>query len=230
MKWVKARRCKKCGEMYKNLCVLQCKCGEELPMMPEIIEFDEGNLSEDVVWYKKCGVCDTEYRLNSKDQIIFQCEQCGNTDISNQDPYAKSSETPSIETLAKEEKQIGCMKKSNSLGQKTATTKEEEIKAIEYVELKNIDDGKLIRIRQGSYVIGKLGEIEQDYFYKKPYIGREHTMIYVEKDNVTVMDNDSKNWTRINGSRILKQDGKKEIKSGDRLTLADQTFEVSVCW
>lgn len=220
MERVKVRKCKKCGEIYENLSILQCKCGEELPMMPEVIEINEEESAESVAWYKKCRICNTEYKLDSKDQIIFQCEQCGDTDISNQEPYAKSRS----QLIGEEDK-----KKDDFVEQRKAVAKKEKSISIKYVELKNIDDGKIIRIGKGSYMIGKLGEIEPEYFFDKPYVGREHAMIYVEKENVTVMDHNSKNWTRINGKRIVMRDGRKEIKSGDQITLADQTFEVMMC-
>jgi predicted component of type VI protein secretion system len=51
----------------------------------------------------------------------------------------------------------------------------------------------------------------------------------VTPDEVKVMDNDSKNWTLINDARIMKADGPKHLRNGDKLTVADMVFEVEIC-
>ena len=255
MAMVKVRKCKKCGRIYENLGILQCECKEDLPDRPEYIDLDEKNQEEkadEQIWYVKCNSngCGEEYRLASKDDVIPICEKCGSTDISNQEPYTKSDKKSSVKArsykvfkpfeqkkeLKKkdsgEEQSPDIMRKKENSDSKDFYSEEtvsEVEKTIKYVELENIEDGKTIQIKSGSYMIGKLGQIEPDYFINKRYVGREHAMIFVEKDFVSVMDNYSRNWTKINDKRIIKQDGKREITTGDRLTLADQVFEVKVC-
>lgn len=255
MAMVKARRCRKCGRIYENLGILQCECKEDLPFQPEYIEKEEENQEEradEQIWYVRCNSngCGKEYRLASKDDVIPLCKECGSTDISNQEPYTKSDRKSSVkvrsykifkssekkeeieENDSREVQQPDNIEKaensdSNDLHSKESVMEDDE--TIKYVELKNLENGKIIQIKSGSYMIGKLGEVEPDYFMNKRYVGREHAMIFVEKDLVSVMDNNSKNWTKINNTRIINQDGKMEINTGDQLTLADLTFEVNIC-
>ena len=248
MGMVKVRKCRKCGRIYENLCILRCKCKEDLPMEPEYIETEPEEQSvEEIIWYKKCKICHAEYRLNSRDQIIFQCEQCGDIDISNQgieDTYTKSGQLGNQSKEPLREVFVAKGNRRQVEGDNTTEDKtmqkevdnevsishiEQKHDFIRFVELRNMLDGKMIRVYRGTYMLGGLGEIEREYFASDKYVGRQHMMIFVEKDSVAVMDNESKNWTKINGERIVKKDGKKQIESGDQLTLADLTFEVLVC-
>ena len=53
-------------------------------------------------------------------------------------------------------------------------------------------------------------------------------MIEVTNTEVYVTDNNSRNFTYINGNRIFPNN-RNILVDGDILTLADQKFEVSIC-
>ncbi|MBU5477688.1 FHA domain-containing protein [Eubacterium sp. MSJ-13] len=103
------------------------------------------------------------------------------------------------------------------------------IEEINYIEFVNNNDGKVIRISKGKHVLGKLGDVESDYFSEKRYIGRQHVLIIIDGTCAFIEDWNSTNGTRINGERIYKSQGKMRIVNEDIITLADQNFEVRIC-
>lgn len=56
----------------------------------------------------------------------------------------------------------------------------------------------------------------------------KHAVIEVTNTEVYVTDNNSRNFTYINGNRLFPNN-KNILVDGDELTLADQKFEVSIC-
>lgn len=104
-----------------------------------------------------------------------------------------------------------------------------EIKEISYIEFINNNDGKVIRIGRGKHILGKLGDVESDYFIEKKYIGRQHAMVVVDGTGAFIEDWNSTNGTRINGEMIYKRQGKMRIVNEDIVTMADQNFEVRIC-
>ena len=104
-----------------------------------------------------------------------------------------------------------------------------EIKEISYIEFINNNDGKVIRIGRGKHILGKLGDVESDYFIEKKYIGRQHAMVVVDQTGAFIEDWNSTNGTRINGEMIYKRQGKMRIVNEDIVTMADQNFEVRIC-
>ena len=77
-------------------------------------------------------------------------------------------------------------------------------------------------------MIGAYGDIETDYFGNLNYVSGRHAVIEVTNKEVSIIDNNSKNFTYINGNRIFPNN-KNILIDGDVLTLADQKFEVSIC-
>lgn len=104
-----------------------------------------------------------------------------------------------------------------------------DIEEISYIEFVNNHDGKVIKIGRGKHILGKLGDVERDYFNEKRYIGRQHAMVVVDETEVYIEDWNSTNGTRINGEVIYKRQGKMRIVNEDIITMADQNFEVRIC-
>ena len=100
--------------------------------------------------------------------------------------------------------------------------------SISALRLINQRDGKIILIPNGKYMIGAYGDIETDYFWNLNYVSGRHAVIEVTNKEVSIIDNNSKNFTYINGNRIFPNN-KNILIDGDVLTLADQKFEVSIC-
>lgn len=104
-----------------------------------------------------------------------------------------------------------------------------EIKEISYIEFINNNDGKVIKIGRGKHILGKLGDVESDYFSEKRYIGRQHAMVVVDETGYILRIGTVLNGTRINGETIYKRQGKMRIVNEDIVTMADQNFEVRIC-
>lgn len=89
------------------------------------------------------------------------------------------------------------------------------------------NDPKVIeRINNRLNTIGK-----QNYFsiqIQSINVSGRHAVIEVTNKEVSIIDNNSKNFTYINGNRIFPNN-KNILIDGDVLTLADQKFEVSIC-
>ena len=99
---------------------------------------------------------------------------------------------------------------------------------ISALRLINQRDGKKILIPTGKHMIGAYGNIESEYFWNLNYVSGKHAVIEVTNTEVYVTDNNSRNFTYINGNRLFPNN-KNILVDGDELTLADQKFEVSIC-
>lgn len=235
MAGIQVRQCEKCGKIFDNLTINICDmCGSDIPISFKTVEVKDQ--TEKDLWYKQCPACGEWCVLKTKNEVTKWCENCKQTDINNlgedrvfsysqyqQILSGGRSETTSLETAQEKEGE-----KNSPANESYSENKRKENK-IKYVELYNQNDGKVIKINPGRYVLGASGDVESDYFYPLRYVGGKHLIIYVEDAHVYIMDNNSKNKTRINGSVIYKEDGKKEIISEDKVTMADQVFEVVVC-
>ena len=74
-----------------------------------------------------------------------------------------------------------------------------------------------------------MGDVENDYFSEKRYIGRQHAMVVIDERGAFIEDWNSTNGTRINGEKIYRNQGKMRIVNEDIVTMADQNFEVRIC-
>ena len=59
----------------------------------------------------------------------------------------------------------------------------------------------------------------------KPYISRLHAIFVVTPVEVVIEDQGSENGTQVNGKRIV---GRRVLASGDRVTFADEPFQVEI--
>lgn len=86
--------------------------------------------------------------------------------------------------------------------------------------LRSLSDGEEIVLKEET-LIGRDG-VNADYFEKSKYISRRHATIYIENDNVFIIDA-STNGTFINGKRMEKMI-KQPLHIGDKITFADLEF------
>jgi pSer/pThr/pTyr-binding forkhead associated (FHA) protein len=84
------------------------------------------------------------------------------------------------------------------------------------------DSAEIINITSDDFVIGRL-KGQADYISENTAIGRLHARIVHKEYGYCITDLSTRNGTYINGSRL---DGCKEydIKSGDRITLANREY------
>lgn len=84
-------------------------------------------------------------------------------------------------------------------------------------------DGQITIPISNELVIGRDG-IEGTYFDKSKYVSRKHAIFYIENGEVLLFDA-STNGTFVNDKRLPKLT-KVPIKSSDKITFADVSFEV----
>lgn len=161
-----------------------------------------------------CPSCNAKVKLVTKNDIIKFCPECDDDQIHSLTENDIIYEDDS--SLLKKEIRKGVEK-----------VKGREISCFQMINMK---DKKVLKIPQGEYVLGGEGDIEQDYFCQDKYIGRKHCFIFVETSHIYIMDNDSTNYTSINGKKVYKTDGKIEVADGDNIKMADMDFMVKICW
>lgn len=219
---MQVKKCEKCGKVYENLSEMICECGNDISLAG-FIELTPNEETEEIYpWYRCCPSCNAWIGSKAKDTVIRECI-CGDEDIRTLPEDSVISREQMLiltgqVTTEKEEKR-----------EKITVPQEEKAETIRYVEMTNVKDGKIIKIEKGEFIIGGLGEIEGEYFFPLKYVGGKHMYMYVCENHVYIMDNESKNGTRINNRRIVKADGRVEVVEGDRITMADQIFEVRIC-
>lgn len=225
-----ARVCKKCHTVENNMAVFRCRvCNEVLPL--ECVD-DKKENSSSGKWYIRCGSCGTWISFNDKNNIPNSCPECYEIGINN---IGEDSILSEDEYLA----EIGEIKKEDNEvhrdAEQLSSEKGEQVdlktnnEKIEFLEFINKQDGKVIKMKQGEYILGKEGDIESEYFDTKRFISREHIKVFIEDKGVFIQDWNSTNRTRINGEFIYKNQGKMRIVNRDIITMADQSFEVRIC-
>jgi len=94
--------------------------------------------------------------------------------------------------------------------------------------MKDKSTGKEIKIN-GCCIIGRLGDIEPEYFANYEKISRRHCEIILENGMYKIKNlPTAKNPTLINGKELPKGMSI-TIRDGEYLTLADKMFEISIC-
>jgi len=87
--------------------------------------------------------------------------------------------------------------------------------------------GKIIRIDK-SCLIGREGDVEEEYFAEDMHISRRHCNVILENSEYKIEHLSKVTPTKINNIE-LSRGLKKIIRNGDTLTIADKTFEISIC-
>jgi hypothetical protein len=94
--------------------------------------------------------------------------------------------------------------------------------------LSEIKTGKQIRIEKNG-VIGRLGDIEQDYFSQNMRVSEHHCRVLFESGEFKIERLPTgRNTTKINDIELSKGI-RNIIRNGDYFTLADLMFEIAIC-
>lgn len=243
--------CSSCKRIEKNMTIFICpKCKRPYETVSDDSDIEDKNSNEK--WYIRCGSCEEWIPLADKADIPKACPVCNDADIKNTGEDSILSEEEYLLV-------IGEIKSENELEENESAPNDKEEKAgsekldniesdsnnqfdasesdahksgtgeISYIEFINNNDGKIIRIGRGKHILGKLGDVENDYFSEKRYIGRQHAMVVIDERGAFIEDWNSTNGTRINGEKIYRNQGKMRIVNEDIVTMADQNFEVRIC-
>jgi pSer/pThr/pTyr-binding forkhead associated (FHA) protein len=91
--------------------------------------------------------------------------------------------------------------------------------------LKSVDESidTSVSVTEFPFFIGKLRE-NVDYCLQKSVVSRYHAKITKEEDKYYITDLNSTNGTYVNETKLNPYENK-ELKQGDRVDLADLTFE-----
>lgn len=82
-----------------------------------------------------------------------------------------------------------------------------------------------ITVKQDG-IVGRLGDIEREFFANSPYVSEHHCRLYFESGHWYVEHLSFTNPTAINSVNI-EQDMPNVLRDGDRLRIADLYFKVS---
>lgn len=209
---MQTRVCEKCGKKNPANRFTCVTCGTDISLLP--IEIEDEKLTTTIRYFKICPVCNHEVDIKNEKEKIRQCPYCGNdaikrlTEDSVQKQEINQEQTDNIEN------------KGTGLN-----TDEAGISALRLI---NQRDGRNILIHSGKHMIGAYGDIEPEYFWNLNYVSGQHAVIEVTNTEVYVTDNNSRNFTYINGNRLFPNN-RNTLVDGDVLTLANQKFEVSIC-
>ena len=202
------RVCDKCGKKNPANRFTCIECDADISLLP--IKTENEKLSS-IRYFKICPVCKHEVDIKNEQEKIRQFPYCGNDAIKRL----------TVDSVQKQEI-------SQELTENIEDKEDIDDGSISALRLINQRDGKIILIPNGKYMIGAYGDIETDYFWNLNYVSGRHAVIEVTNKEVSIIDNNSKNFTYINGNRIFPNN-KNILIDGDVLTLADQKFEVSIC-
>lgn len=208
------RICDKCGKKNPANRFTCVTCGTDISLLPIKIE-DEKLTNTNIRYFKICPVCNHEVDIKNEKEKIRQCPYCGNDAIKR-----LTEDSVQKQEINKEQKINNTENKETDLNLNKA--------GISALRLINQRDGRDILIPNGKHMIGAYGDIEPEYFWNLNYVSGQHAVIEVTNTEVYVMDNNSRNFTYINGNRIFPNN-RNILVDGDILTLADQKFEVSIC-
>lgn len=205
------RVCEKCNKKNPANRFTCVTCGTDISLLPIKIEDEE---LTNIRYFKICPVCNHEVDIKNEQEKIRQCPYCGNDAIKRltEDSVQKQeiNEEP-IENIEDKEKDFNI--------------NDAKISALRLI---NQRDGRNIVIPNGKHMIGAYGDVEPEYFWNLNYVSGQHAVIEVTNTEVYVIDNNSRNFTYINGNKLFPNN-KNLLVDGDVLTFADQKFEVSIC-
>jgi pSer/pThr/pTyr-binding forkhead associated (FHA) protein len=83
-------------------------------------------------------------------------------------------------------------------------------------------------IISNSCLIGREGDVEAEFFAEDMHISRRHCNVILEKGEYKIEHLSKVTPTKINNIE-LSRGIRKTIRNGDYLTIADKTFEISIC-
>lgn len=231
----------KCDVCNKPLALRADKIveGSEVEQIVEKGEVRE-KISDCNLWYFQCPSCSKWLTTEDKRKLPKFCMECGEPGIQNisedeiiseeiyrrEETGEKVDNEDNDEVLDDDNLEKEIENDTNNIADEA--TEDAENSPIKYVELTSMEDGKIIHINPGKYLLGRKGDIDRDYFVKFDTIGRKHLYFYVEENKIFVEDAESINGTFINGIRIEPYK-KIELVDGDRLAMYKFVFEVRIC-
>lgn len=89
--------------------------------------------------------------------------------------------------------------------------------------LQRVENGRIIVISKNNFMIGKERRKVDYCISGNPTVSRHHCTISVAENRYYIEDNDSANYTLVNGKRI-KPYTKARIEDGDEITLSNERF------
>ena len=93
------------------------------------------------------------------------------------------------------------------------------------IRLVNTASGFEISIPLEGGILGRAGTIQPDHFQNSQYVSNEHVRIQLSSGGYVIVDLESTNGTKVNGTKILS--GKEyPIPTGTRITLANLEYQV----
>lgn len=154
------------------------------------------------VWKIHCPVCGREYDVKDENSTIKVCDCCED----EIDKYKIKDEVP-YKTLVKN------------------VVSEEKI--VSPVLIMTEKSGKVIKI-SGNCILGRRGDVESEFFDdEKRHVSERHCKIILENNEYFVESLPTTNHTKINNN-ILGKGIRKIIRDGNRLTIADKIFDISI--
>ena len=163
------------------------------------------------VWKIKCPVCDHEYDVADKNSRIKICGNCDD----EQDKLEIAQERPKrYEILIESEKNF-------VIEEETVIAKETKSPVL----IMTHTSGKVIKIN-GNCTIGRGGDVEPEFFTdNNRFVSEFHCKVFFE-NGVYKIEHLGKNPTKIDDV-IVSKGMRMELRSGNRLTIADRKFEIS---
>ena len=114
-----------------------------------------------------------------------------------------------------------------SFSSETSANLEEESTPASVLIMTDRKSDKVIII-SGSCLIGREGDVEAEFFAEDMHISRRHCNVILEKGEYKIEHLSKVTPTKINNIELSKGI-RKTIRNGDYLTIADKTFEISIC-
>jgi hypothetical protein len=155
----------------------------------------------------ECRICENCNHQN--DTSFLECIECG-ADLSFVHPtlieVEKQNDEPEIETV-----------ELTSEPRKTL-----QLQQLRFIGLK---DYQVIDIPNEGGILGREGTISPFYFQDNLYVSNEHAEIILKNDGYVIIDLQSTNGTKINGTKIEKSK-ELSISPGDLVTIANMNFKV----
>lgn len=154
---------------------------------------------------KEDRICDSCGFHNSLGSLFCENEKCGE-DISHLPP-----------TRLDEQEATEHVKPTNQMKTMRMTG----------ISLVNTASGYEIPIPVEGGVLGRSGTIQPEHFQNSLFVSNEHAKIQLSKSGYVIVDLDSTNGTKINGTKIVSGI-EHPIHEGTRITLANLEYVVEV--
>lgn len=229
MSKIPIRQCPKC-ELYSDISVLKCKCGENLEAIDaKLVETDDlkdeekGEINEDVIAFvQTCPNCGTLNFTHSSKARVRKCRSCKGRGVVSIKPeeYTEEKNKDPEPTNGPKEPSWGEILKQvkNATNKRNITFREKDGDFSFKIDAEEAKDN-------APYMLGR--EANQSSFFKKDErVSRNHCSLVFKDGLWYVKDNNSTNGTFVNSKNIGKN-GEKVLEDGDELRLGHIIFKIS---